>query len=1242
MDNPCRILSLNVRGLNELKKRRSVFNWIQRQKTDIAFLQETYSSQEKEDMWQNEWGGKIIFLHGSKHSRGNAILINKKLKYEILQIVSDPSSRIQMAKINFDDLNTIWLVNIYAPNTDQSRVQLFKTLSNLLSKNLSENDEVIIGGDFNVTLDETLDKKGGNKETNLRSRNELKQLIDKYYLNDIWRTKNPEKKRFTWRQHKPEVQCRLDFFLISNSLQDNTSNIDILPAFRSDHSGVLIEINPHKVEKRGRGYWKFNANLLTNNQYTQGLIENIQTWKAEMTNTDSRIMWEWLKFKIREYTVHFSKQIARQKKDQLNQLTKELKDLEDELATNNDTYLQYTIKKKELENMMDEKTEGMLIRAKVKWFQEGEKSTKYFYSLEKRNYNKKTIRKLNIDGVITENPKHILEEQKSFYKDLYTSKETHENIQHKFLYSPTLPKLKDEEKNECEGKLTNPECFKALKSFENGKSPGNDGLTTEFYLHFWPYLGDEMVQSFNMSYDKGELTTTQRQAVITLLEKPGKDRTLIKNWRPISLLNTDYKIASKALAKRLTPLLPNIIHSDQTGYVRNRNITDSIRSILDILEFTQKNKQEGILVSLDFQKAFDSLEWTFMLKALKAFNFGESFIKWIKLLYTNVSSCLINNGNTSGYFDVTRGVRQGDPMSSYLFIIAVETLSHAIRECKEIEGIKIGTNEIKLVQFADDTTPTLGSKKSIKPLLNLLKDFAKASGLIINTDKTEFLWLGKKALSTEQIRELPNPKTIIKLLGVYVSYDFDKMMRTNMETKLRDLSATLNLWRTRNLTIEGRILLAKSLGISKFNHITSVTLIPVEYKKRIESCLYNFIWKGGKDKIKRNTLIQDYKYGGLKMLDYDTIQRKISIQWMQKFLNTSISSPWKLILNQYIKITENPDLFPFSNYSENKLKESIPDFYKNVLKNWKSFYSHHNNYNTQVIWNNMLIKINNSSIKVNEFYNKGLITLADLYNPEGNARTFKYWVEKGIKPNMQFMYRQIIASTWHMRHSILRNDIDNPNVIKIGKKLVELKEIPSKFIYNFFLSKKYNQTKVKLIEKHSSVKEEINEVQNRIFILPRLCTGDKKLREFQFKLLHNILPTNKKLYKYKLKDTNTCDVCNTNPESIDHLLWECGTCKTIFLQFHEWWQKQTDTAYNDINLDTVLFGYFPLVKSNLSFLYNHLILITKYYIFNNKKHYISFNNLKLVFKETKKFEKTIAENNQNLVPFLKKWNKIIL
>ena len=147
-----------------------------------------------------------------------------------------------------------------------------------------------------------------------------------------------------------------------------------------------------------------------------------------------------------------------------------------------------------------------------------------------------------------------------------------------------------------------------MSSFSNGKSPGEDGFTVEFYNEFFDILGTDLVDSLNSAYEKGQMSVSQRRGVITLLPKEDSSLLYLKNWHPITLLNVDYKIASKAIAKRIEPMLPQIIHTDQTGFNKRRYIGENITLIDDLMEQTKIEKRLGLLLALDFRKAFDTLE----------------------------------------------------------------------------------------------------------------------------------------------------------------------------------------------------------------------------------------------------------------------------------------------------------------------------------------------------------------------------------------------------------------------------------------------------------------------------------------------------------------------------------------------------------------------------------------------------------------------------------------------------------
>ena len=512
--------------------------------------------------------------------------------------------------------------------------------------------------------------------------------------------------------------------------------------------------------------------------FVQQLRESFPKWLDEVNFCcDLRIKWDWLKYKIREESISFSKSKAKERRRKIQTIENRLRVCEEKITESptQENLANLESARAEYEREFDYIVRGSIIRSRTTWFEQGERNSKYFLNLENSNKKKSCIRKLlRSNGEETTDPSTIMNEIHNFYSNLYDEKsETQTDYSNCPFFENTssFPKLTDSMREKCEGQLTYLECFKVLSTFENNKTPGNDRITIEFYKYFWPEIGALLVDSLNYAYFHGELSNSQKQAVITLIEKKDKDRRWIKNWRPISLINVDLKIGSKAIAKRLENILLHIIHYDQNAFVKGRTIFDAARTIMDVMEFTKMRGYQGIMTAIDFEKAFDSLNWKFVSRSLESFGFGTSFCAWIKTFYKNITSCVTNNGFFTPSFSLKRGVRQGDPLSPSLFIVVLELLATSIRNNDQIEGISVGGNEIKLAMFADDMTSFVRDKMSCLALFETLKLFGTYSGLKINHDKTEILLLGDMEASCSELGVKEIGKAI-KILGVNFTYNY--------------------------------------------------------------------------------------------------------------------------------------------------------------------------------------------------------------------------------------------------------------------------------------------------------------------------------------------------------------------------------------------------------------------------------------------------------------------------------------
>ena len=384
----------------------------------------------------------------------------------------------------------------------------------------------------------------------------------------------------------------------------------------------------------------------------------------------------------------------------------------------------------------------------------------------------------------------------------------------------------------------------------NNKSPGSDGLTTNFYKFFWPDIRNLLIESYEYTYKDKKLSQEQKLAIINLIPKKDKDLRSFKNWRPVSLLNTDYKILTKALAENLQKVIGDIIDRDQIGYIKGRLIGESIRTIFDIKNITEKLDLGGYIALIDFEKAFDSIEWAFLLKCLKAFNFGESFISWIKILYTDIKSCVSNNGYHSKTFNLSRSVRQGCPISALLFIIVAEILAINIRSNKNIRGLNFIRKDIKeeykIVQLADDTTLFLADIKSVSQSVALFHKFETVSGLTINLEKTEVIPLGKlKKLNIKLPSELKkiNLNTgPCKTLGIWFSNNDKEILDMNFYPRIEKNKTLLQIWSGRHLSLKGKITVLKTLVIPQISFLFSVLFVPLYILEDIDKLLLSFLW----------------------------------------------------------------------------------------------------------------------------------------------------------------------------------------------------------------------------------------------------------------------------------------------------------------------------------------------------------------------------------------------------------------
>ena len=697
---------------------------------------------------------------------------------------------------------------------------------------------------------------------------------------------------------------------------------EIKNSVKSDHSVVLIDLKINEII-RGPGVFNLNNSLLLDGAYKEKIKKAIRDIKELKSEANPAVLWSLIKGVIRNETISYSSKKHKTEEENLRKLEHEIDSLEERLIqvnnnsnsnnnnnnNNNNVRLQtlenninneLRNKKEQLEEVYRIKAAGILTRLKMTHLQGSEKNLKYLKSLETHKAESKIINQLCINGKTVNEQNEILDAQMQYYKKLYEKRNSCEPT-YNFFQNHDLPTLNEQEKQKCEGLLTDKECESAIKDMKNGKSPGSDGLTVEFYKIFWQDLKDTMLNSFNHSFQVNSMSDIQKQGLITLLPKSNKNLTNLSNWRPISLLNVDYKIMSKAIANRIKKVLKILIDSSQTGFIKGRYIGENIRLLFDIIEYTEEHDLPGILLFTDFEKAFDSINHEYIEQILDVFNFGPDIKSWVKLFYNNATSCVLYNGYLTSFFPIQRGVRQGCPLSPYIFILGIEILSVAIRQNKDIRGITIYGKTVKTTLFADDCTVILdGSEQSYNATIHLFEEFGKLSGLNLNFNKCVPLKIGSLRnvhdIVYSKKKEIIWNKDTAKALGIHFHSRTEQIMELNFKPRIEQFRRDITSWKKHKLTTTGNITVFKTFILSKLTYLFSVLPSPSsEIIKSLKQQSFEFIWNNKRDKIKRDTLIKPYEEGGLRMVDLNCYVNSLKIHGLNALLMNKIREHGKYV-----------------------------------------------------------------------------------------------------------------------------------------------------------------------------------------------------------------------------------------------------------------------------------------------------------------------------------------------------------
>ena len=1145
MPNNLIFMSFNVKGINNPIKRKKILNFLKNQDCSIAFIQESHLTDAEHLKLKRDWVGSVFYSSFNSRSRGVAILCHKHIELKIISQEKDSAGRWIILKCDINR-EPFTLINLYGPNKDDANF-----FRNILLSSTQKYGTCIMGGDYNLTLS-TSDRSNRNPQPLSTSAKVVREGMLDLGLVDVWRVLNPLEREYSFYSVVHDSHSRIDLFLTSKTLLHNVIECKYLASTISDHSPLKLKVKQYSDRPKTKR-WRFQTDLLNDVDFVSFLENQIEDFlKINVNSASPSTVWEALKAFLRGQISSFGAFKQKKSRQILNTLDKEIHELEKKHAETNQAEILHILRKKRLEhsNLTTRQAETDMARTKYHYYENGDKTGKLLSWQIRKEEAAKTIDSIKTnEGEVLSKPEEINQRFETFYHNLYKS-ENQDSTATKcenFLGNLPITKLTTDVKNNLEAEISKEEITIAVNSLQSGKAPGPDGLPSEFYKHFLNKLIVPYIDMIKDSIKNGKLPPSLELATINVFPKPSKDKQLCDSYRPLSMLNVDYKIFSKVLALRMEPVMPFLIHEDQTGFIQQRQGSDNIRKLFHVIELSKQTEESRFVISMDARKAFDTIEFEYLFYTLRQMNFGDVFINYIKMLYCSPKAQVLTNGVLSKSFQLGRGVRQGCPLSVYLFAAAIEPLAVAIRNNGNVRGITTGTIETKLSLYCDDlliyiTRPD----KSLPQLLKILDAYSAISGYSINYDKSEIMPLN--CVTTQNAHPLVShfkwAPTSFKYLGIQISNDLNQTYQKNYLPVMEKIKTDLYKWKDLPISLIGRVNVVKMNVLPKLIYLfQSIPLsCPTSLFISLNKIISTFLWSQKRARISLKALQAPLNKGGLNLpnfrLYYLACQSRVVWCWLNSErmttpawvkLETNIIHPTPIQVIPYIDI-------------QNLKVITKNQIIHHTFACWKEFVTtlgaQKSLLMSMPLWNNPCVpKVIRDGIGENWRIN-GIEKIRDLYTQNTFIDFNSLRTKFNLPPSNFFKYLQI--RNWVKKNSSSYPYITETPLEKLFNTSKSSKGLVSK-VYTLLNSEKRDDKILQLKNKWENDTQQaytLKEWQSLLQSAQTTLTNTKH-RLIQFNILHRIYYTPYRLYQFSHETSPKCLRCQHLKGDLIHTFWKC-------------------------------------------------------------------------------------------------------
>ncbi len=1130
------LLTQNCRGLNNINKLKQIMkvkSELVKTSNFILALQETYLTEET----MLQYYGTYAFTKAeSMHSAGCVTFFHETVRI-IEKHDIDDRGHGHLVVVEGIGNKTVIVGNIYSPvrglamEQDAFYEKLSKLIEEIETKYIFHEPDLILLGDFNLPFETRMNRTVAEK---LRAR-DLSEYFISLGLTDCWKGSD---NRTTFRNGLSRLD-RILFRINGDYSEDLKTDWTFTS---SDHCLLYLTLR-NNYKHKSRRVTSLPTYILNSKTDLEDITKSLTEYSSMMKEQWSAGMkLEYLKMGLRTVVGERIKYRNKKEREELENIQKTL---EEKMISGRVISLRAMEEDREIIDAMftkrnyilESRSEALAVKAKTKWFHEGEKSNKYFLNILRRRGNLTEIGALDTnDGIITEDDK-IKTEIRNFYRELY---ETEDAVYIDDSYFQHIEKIQPLVASSLTEKITKAELFNTLKSCSDS-APGPDGIPYSYYKVFWNFFGDILVQAWNESLESGLLPQSHRSSLLRLLPKQGKDLTKITNWRPITLSNCDHKLITKCYANRLTKIIQTVIHPNQTAYLPGKQIQDNLRTI-NIINMQAENP---IIVALDAKKAFDSVSHEYIKRTLVERGLGD-FVPIFNLLYKDQKVDIAINGDVVEGYTIKKGVKQGDALSCILFIMCIDPLLWNIENNDNIGRVEInGYIAPKILAYADDVTCFADSKISLKRVFKEYERLSKASGLILNADKTEILDKFQREYKVKYMNEVYRVRGLdeVKINGIIFNNNQILMKEKNYEMIVDKITNSLSGWTNRHLSLLGRILIYKTFGLSQIIYVLTVIEFEEMQYRDIEKMFYNYIWR--KDfgrtrmynRISKQKLSLPIEMGGFGMLNLSEVIEGIRCRQLGKMYNTQYNHPLKrCIINEDKSFVSGLALANTVDGVGVRAHEALLEYCNKNINKLS---------NEQLISDNLAIQQLGEVETIHMFKEskRNSIEAVEIIH-RWDCDTLKDIVVKGqLHRTIVGLCRKILKAKY-LR--IVKKLIQNRTVFTPGKvDKIQLLKGNYKNIYSVTSKEFRTILKGKVTPAPSRIGGNLDDYSVKEYLSQIKRLTSTKHKNTLLRIWNGDCLSYSRLFHFGLVDTDKCPVCN-NYDTPEHMLFECVKAKRVW------------------------------------------------------------------------------------------------